>query len=1314
MIRKTFPLLIVATITFWFISFNVTSTNAQVGGSLLTSTPAITARPTHMPYDQQLFYGEQRLRTSLSTETSLDSPVRGTPGDWWADVVIGQPNFAQITPNQVVGNKLFNPGGAYVDRSTLPNKVYVYDAGNSRILGFSSLGACVAGSQMGQSCTSNSDCPGSSCAIDSHKVADLILGQPSPNSSACNGDSGFQNYPNLPAPTAATLCGLRPENVSILEGGSMATMASDSQGNLYHADIFNNRVLRYDSPFNHDSTADAVWGQANFIDRGCNEGRGYGQPDNNSLCLAPPVGHGSLKIGVAIDSVGNLWVSDIQNHRVLRFPYSAILGRPAQQADLVLGQTNFSSATWGTGLHQMIHPGSVRVDTSGKVYVLDGMDGWGSHGRLLVFNPPLSNGMAAGQVFNGLGEPNGLELDPDGALWINNSDQSKILRLINGQLQTAISGVVGHFGGFGIDRDRNVVLAGWDSQSARIYSAPGYSWTSTFLQADEHGSFNQLGPRGLNDPAGMEVTDDQLIVSDGGRILFWNQPSQLTNNYPPADGVIGQPDFFTRPRWDPPFGRMRADTHGRLWVVRANHGLPGKLFAYQLPLVSGAAPIIQITSPIPLLGGGSFSWTDSLVLSGLVYQPECDCLWLSDRDYNRVFRIRNISSGQRVVDIVLGQKRDPSTLEIGSQCNQGRDSGGGHPASPSQDSLCQPGPMAFDRRGNLFVSDHNLETSGNWRLLEFEAAALPLQPTTPVFAIPASRVYGRHGSFTEPNCPLDDPLCGPWEPVFYPNNDMVLGFNGYLGPHFPQVYHDPLTNALPYTALKDFYSHAYSARLDANNNLYVVDLTRSRVLIYKAASYTISGNLGLPGVTLSYTDDTPKTVTSQADGSYSFSVSSFWSGTITPSHPCFTFSPPSQSYSHVTSDRTSQDYTPIFNSAAGCTNISISIAGADQGSFVIPPKGSTRVNFAGLNSGPVKIFSTEDTSFVAAQQERYKVNGTDTSFSEMMGLPNNQLDRVYWLPWYNNKTMSTQLQIANVSASMATVRIFIGSVEMPGSPFTLAEGVSSRKDYPGINGGPVRIISNADIVASERVIYRVNGVDASYSEMMAVPQSKSDRVYWLPWYNNKTLSTQLQIANISGSMATIRVVIGGKLMNDSPFTLPPGRTKFLSYPGVDKGPVKIVSNVKIVAAQRVVYKVNNVPVSFAEMKGLPHSQVSNSYWLPWYNNKTMSTQLRIANVSASTATVHISIGGGEMPGSPLTLAPGTSIRKTYADIDKGPVKIESNFKIVVSERVIYRVNGVDTSFSELMGLPDRLLDSIYWLPWYSNVDNDTQLRLSVP
>jgi hypothetical protein len=46
--------------------------------------------------------------------------------------------------------------------------------------------------------------------------------------------------------------------------------------------------------------------------------------------------------------------------------------------------------------------------------------------------------------------------------------------------------------------------------------------------------------------------------------------------------------------------------------------------------------------------------------------------------------------------------------------------------------------------------------------------------------------------------------------------------------------------------------------------------------------------------------------------------------------------------------------------------------------------------------------------------------------------------------------------------------------------------------------------------------------------------------------------------------------------------------------------------------------------------------------------------------------------------------------------------------------LIYKVNNSATSFSEMMALPASQLDTTYWLPWYNNLDLDTQLRFGVP
>jgi uncharacterized protein YcfL len=476
----------------------------------------------------------------------------------------------------------------------------------------------------------------------------------------------------------------------------------------------------------------------------------------------------------------------------------------------------------------------------------------------------------------------------------------------------------------------------------------------------------------------------------------------------------------------------------------------------------------------------------------------------------------------------------------------------------------------------------------------------------------------------------------------------------------------------------------------------------------------ISGNVGVAGVTLSYTDGMAKIATSQSDGSYSLPVSYNWGGRITPAHACYTFSPSSKSYGNVTANQPTQNYAPSLNLAAGCADVNVLIGGANQGRFGLTVHGSTRASLSGVNNGPVQIASTNAVNLIGAERVIYKVNGVNTSFSEMMALPNGGLDKTYWLPWYNNVDLDTQLRFANVSGSTATVHVYVNGVEMVGSPFTLAAGASTRQSFVGINNGPVKIVSDVNIVAAERVIYKVNGVNTSFSEMMALPNSQLNTTYWLPWYNNVDLDTQLRFANVSGSTATVHVYVHGVEMVGSPFTLVAGASTRQSFVGINNGPVQIVSDVNIVAAERVIYKVNGVNTSFSEMMALPNSALDLTYWLPWYNNVDLDTQLRFANVSGSTATVHVYVNGVEMVGSPFTLAVGASTRQSFVGINNGPVQIVSNVNIVAAERVIYKINGINTSFTEVMGLPNSALDISYWLPWYNNVDLDTQLRFGVP
>jgi hypothetical protein len=131
----------------------------------------------------------------------------------------------------------------------------------------------------------------------------------------------------------------------------------------------------------------------------------------------------------------------------------------------------------------------------------------------------------------------------------------------------------------------------------------------------------------------------------------------------------------------------------------------------------------------------------------------------------------------------------------------------------------------------VWVSDHALEVEGNRRLLEYDASLFRQDSTTARFGIPATRVFGTDGSFTGPSC--QDALCGPWEPAFSARGHMVVGLNGIIGSRFPLVYDDPLRSDRPDDTLNDFHSMAYAATFDDSDNLYVADLNRDRVFVYR-------------------------------------------------------------------------------------------------------------------------------------------------------------------------------------------------------------------------------------------------------------------------------------------------------------------------------------------------------------------------------------------------------------------------------------------------------------------------------------------------
>jgi CSLREA domain-containing protein len=398
-------------------------------------------------------------------------------------------------------------------------------------------------------------------------------------------------------------------------------------------------------------------------------------------------------------------------------------------------------------------------------------------------------------------------------------------------------------------------------------------------------------------------------------------------------------------------------------------------------------------------------------------------------------------------------------------------------------------------------------------------------------------------------------------------------------------------------------------------------------------------------------------------------------------------------------------------------NVDVNVAGASVATYNVAPNYSATASYPSTNDGPVRVRSTNGIKIVASERIAYFDGSNWTSHSELMGLPANRLFTSYTFPYYNNVSLNSQLNFANVGAAPTNVTVKIGSFTKTYN--NVQPGEVRRVRYTGIEGGPVVVKSSntVKIIASIRVLYTPDNIIVpNYSEMMGLPSNRLSTAYVFPWYNNVGLNSQLNFANMGTAPTTVTVKIGSTFTQT--FTnVQPGQVKRVRFTGIDKGPMRVTSSggVKIIASMRVVYFDGTNTTSYAEMMGLPLGSASTQFSFPFFDSVNHDSQLRVTNVGTAQTTVTIYINGVAM-GSPITLAPNATKRLTFAGVEDGPVVVQSSggVKIVSSIRVSYFDGTNTTSYAETMGVPLEQLSTLYLFPIYNDVNINTQLRFGVP
>ncbi len=622
--------------------------------------------------------------------------------------VLGQSDFTLGSIAR--GVTLSIPTSIAVDIAT--GKVFVADWGNNRVLRYSSTEALQTGSS-----------------------AEAVFGQP----------DMFSNSINNGGLSANTL--FTPRSVAV-----------DNLGNLYVADAGNNRVLRYANAANVitgvNTFATAVFGQPNMTSSSANNGG----VSASSL---------SFPTSVAIDALGNLYVADGANNRVLRYSNAAtaVANTPAIT---VFGQSNmFSNAVNSGGLSAstLNRPLGVAIDRLGNIYVADSFNN-----RVLRYSnaTTATNGISASAVFgqpdmvsnvinNGglsastLNSPNGLITDSFGNLYVADQGNSRVLRYVNSA--TAVTGASTSativFGqpnmfanipnngginastlnnprGVAIDGSRNLYIVDTDNSRvlryANVTSAnTGASATSVMGQfVFVNGSSNMISPERLNSPSfiAIDQTTGKVFVSDANnhRVLRYTSVQALRTGGS-AEAVFGQPDMFSNIAnnggvsaytLNNPQG-LAIDGVGNLYVAdNFNHRILRYTNAVTAISGAGASAVFGQPDMISRVANNGGRSASSLNQPQGIVTDMAGNLYVADNLNHRILRYSNAATSATGISTIASAVFGQPDMTSGVGNNGGR----------SSNTLNGPRDVRTDQIGNLYVSDW-----GNNRILRYANVA---------------------------------------------------------------------------------------------------------------------------------------------------------------------------------------------------------------------------------------------------------------------------------------------------------------------------------------------------------------------------------------------------------------------------------------------------------------------------------------------------------------------------------------------------------------------------------------------------------------
>jgi sugar lactone lactonase YvrE len=404
-----------------------------------------------------------------------------------------------------------------------------------------------------------------------------------------------------------------------------------------------------------DRAADRVLGQATFTSNtGAANAAAMDHPAG--VAIAPPGAPNAGRLFV-VEFVYWDGINQIGNSRVLSWPSAASFAS-GQAADLVIGQGSFTAREVGTGLNRFNGPEAAAVDLAGRLWVADTIN----H-RVLRFDPPFSSGMDASLVLgqpknqvlgpnqggqpaaNTLYFPRGLAADTAGNLYVADDFNHRVLRfsppftdnmpanLVIGQADFSqnlpnrgggpAQNTLNHPKGLAVDAAGNLYAAEYDNNRVTRFSPPlssGMNASGLYGQPGYASNSAGLSQTSLDHPVDVAVpaAGDALYVTDqqNVRVLAYSNPLNDLAGTAAADGVYGQPDYFTETANGGGVSRRSLNIEPLGLAVDANGSLyhadyqNNRLLAYDVEWVGNGAPgsCTEAGFDAALAGGGTVAF----------------------------------------------------------------------------------------------------------------------------------------------------------------------------------------------------------------------------------------------------------------------------------------------------------------------------------------------------------------------------------------------------------------------------------------------------------------------------------------------------------------------------------------------------------------------------------------------------------------------------------------------------------------------------------------------------------------------------------